>query len=112
MVFEQEPYWAPELRRQFEGEGVSVKHCTDLGSVGGREAGDADVLVASLEGNERECVELLRQVPQYFKIFISSLETAQLERPLREAGVSSFVVEHLSGQQLARRIRRIWSTPE
>lgn len=110
IVFEREPYWAPELRRQFEGTDVTVRQCIDLSSLAEVAPDASDVIVASLEGNERDCAELLRQVTVAFKIIISPSAASDLEAPFREAGASSFVVEHLSGEELARRIRLVWSS--
>ncbi|MFK7819429.1 MAG: hypothetical protein AB8G99_11975 [Planctomycetaceae bacterium] len=110
VIFEDEPYWAPELRRQFlENDSVRVRHCQVVGSV--PVASASDVLLVSLDRRERECLELLRQVSGYFVIFIGSESTADLERPFREAGVHSFLTQTLSGEELARRIQLVWAAP-
>jgi hypothetical protein len=108
IVFENQPYWAPELRRQFFNDAsVKVRHCQAVGSVPNARPGD--ILVAALDDRERECTELLRQVSGYFGIFVGSELSADLERPFREAGAASFITQTLSGEELARRIRLAWT---
>jgi len=110
IVFEREPWWAPELRRQFFGEAIPVRHCVEVPGVAeavgrNREA----VIVASLPGREPECADLIRELPHAGTIVVADARTAELEVPLREAGADSFVLAPLSGEELCRRIRRWWS---
>lgn len=104
-MLEREPYWAPELRRQFIAEEVSVRHCTSATGVQAR----CDLLVADVSGLPSDCIAIFRHPRTFFSILIGSEGDRELESPLREAGASSFISEPLSGEELARRIRKVWS---
>lgn len=108
MVFEREPWWAPELRRRFQGDDIRVRHCIDLSSVTTAAACARDCLVVvGLRGLERECTELLRHHSRLRTLVVAGPDHDDLELPFREAGVLSFTAEPLSGEDLAARIRRI-----
>ena len=110
IVFEREPWWAPELRRQFFGEAIPVRHCVDVAGVAEAVCRNHEaVIIASLPGREPECADLLREFSQAGTIVVADAQTAELEVPLREAGADSFVLAPLSGEELCRWIRRWWA---
>ena len=110
VVFEREPWWAPELRRQFANEEIPVRHCVDVASVGDVLARNGEaVVVAHLPSRERDCADLLRELPAAMVMVVADAETVELEAPLREAGANSFALAPMSGEELCMRIRRFWA---
>ena len=108
-MLEPAPYWAPELRRRFLREPVDVQACRRRADLQGRDLTRA-ILLLEVDGNERECIEVLRSVRRVFTVFLASGANAGLELPFRDAGACSFLRHPLSGKELARLLRRIWRT--
>jgi hypothetical protein len=107
LVLEDEPYWLPELQRQFLGEAVTVE------AVKADELTDRDdaVVVAMAE-------TLLRQGARAFfatapdavgtpLVAITSARTRNWEWLLRELGAVSVVDEFCGGRRLATLCRRL-----
>lgn len=107
VVFERQPFFAPELQRQFLGEDVAVRACRMAPDV---DAGEADVAVVHLDAAPRDVLQWLarrrvigRDVPT---IVVASEAMAEMEWPVRELGATSFVDEFVGGAHLARLCRK------
>ncbi len=109
-VLEREPYWAPELRRQFHDDtSVSVRHLQTAADVHAAAGSSGGVLIGDVSALTRECVEVFRQPMNLFTILLGGPEEMDLENPLREAGADSFFTESVSGEEIGRRIRKAGS---
>jgi hypothetical protein len=110
-VFEREPYWAPELSRQFADGSVLVRTCTRLD--------DVDAML--VEWPRSLCVIEFEAAPtailNWFAaradskpaLVFAVRSAAPLEWILREAGATSFRSELVSGRALAMQCRRLLS---
>ena len=111
LIFEKQPYWGPELKRQFEDGSVLIRECRTVEDLLPR-AGifRQAVILMVLDDETADCLAWIsRQLDRESKfpvIVIAAAELAHLEWVLREAGVAQFVHDELSGSRLARICRR------
>jgi len=111
-VFEREPYWAPELTRQFADGRILVRSCTRLS--------DVDRVLA--EWPRSLCVMEFETAPAAILgwlatrangatarpvLIFAEQGAARLEWTLREAGATSFRSELISSRELAAHCRRL-----
>lgn len=115
LVCEREPYWTPELQRQFHGGDIVVRGCqrwSDLAALS-REF-SRTVHVIDLEQCAAECLiglgQRCREAHASPVVVLSSPRLAELENVLREAGAQAFFPELPTGADLARCCRR-WLAP-
>ncbi len=111
VVFESRPRWEPELQRQFLEDPVRVRGCRTWSELSSQLA---DVIVIELPSDAAGCLQWLgtfmtrpRMTPV---IAICPTESADLEWPLRDAGIREVIVGGLDGERLARSCRRLWSS--
>jgi len=105
-VFEQTPYWVPELKRRFEQTRVHVQGCRSPRDVRDAVSAGADVVVLVFHQREAACLELLGSLATGpaapHVIAVASQDNADLEWPARELGAVVFLREHISGEEMAR----------
>ena len=108
VVFESRPRWEPELQRQFLDKPVRVRGCRKWSELSSQ---SADAIVIELPSDAAGCLQWLgtfmtrpRMTPV---IVICPTDSADLEWPLRDAGVREVIVGELDGERLAQR-RRAW----
>ncbi|HID21141.1 MAG TPA: hypothetical protein EYP14_01895 [Planctomycetaceae bacterium] len=117
-VFERSPYWTPELQRQLDPAEVTVRRCRSVADVqrlafppSGAAQDDPRVILLDLQSGPADCLQLLGtglpQVHQVPLIVYASRRAADLEWPLREAGATDVIVEHVPGRAMARLCRRL-----
>ena len=112
-VFESDPYWVPELQRQFLHSAVTVRECRSIGDLlPGLEVFDFELILLDFESGPVEALAWLsafvtKQVRRIPIIICGSSDTRELEWMLREAGVSAFLPDRVSGEDLARLCRRL-----
>ena len=125
VVFETRPRWQPELQRQFVDQPVRVQGCRNWNELSAlafpssvKRAGDrrlartaaVDAIVIELPDDAAPCLQWLSSltvqelVPPIIVLLPS--EAAELEWPLRDAGVHDVLVGELAGERLARCLRR------
>ena len=114
VVFEKEPRWAPELKRQFLGDDVVVRGCRSVGDIASKsESAEETVIVLDLEAEPAKCLQFLGQSmgdpAQPPVIVIGSSRILELEWPVRELGAVEFVTDSVLGEDLAKLCRRQWS---
>jgi DNA-binding response OmpR family regulator len=113
LVHEPEPYWTPELQRQFVDEPVTVRGCSspvELDAL--RTNYDAVVIVFELASSSLTTwLTWLtrRRIVDDPVVILGSPELAELEWTFRSAGVASFRIDPISGRELARQCRQ-WLT--
>lgn len=111
LVFESRPRWEPELQRQFLDEPVRVRGCHAWNELSKQMA---DVVVIELPSDAASCLHWLATLvgrPRITPVIVlCPIESADLEWPLRDAGVREVVVGEFDGERLARSCRRLWST--
>ena len=109
LVFERDPYWAPELQRRFHDTAVTVRPCrrlSDLDAV--REEFGEAVLILDFSADAMGCLAwLARRLAKDPLVVLGSPESADLESTLRSLGVTSFQSELIGGADLARLCRRL-----
>ncbi len=114
IVFERQPRWVPEMQRQFIGEEVRVRWCTELRDMPRHLAANGSfVVILDFDENPAECLQFLnrfvsapRSVPF---LCIGSRNTAELEWIVRELGGLAFFPDHVTGDQIAALCRRQWT---
>lgn len=113
VVFEKQPYWGPELQRQFQHSDVLVRECRSIRDLlAGAGALDKTLFVIDLEADLEQTLEWFGtglaichvSIPI---IALGSKAHGELEWVLREAGVSAFLPEFVTGEHLARLCRRM-----
>ena len=111
-VFELEPYWGPELQRQFHSANVAVAECRSFDDIFPIVDGFSKaIIVIDLDTSIADCLAWLgtevAKHPIHIPIIaIGSAATADLEWRLREAGVTAFLPEMIAGPDFARLCRR------
>lgn len=110
VVFEDRPYWLPELQRRFDGTAIAVRGCSKaVDMIAAEERGTVIVLV--LERRETLCLEILgRLVLRTEKprvVCLSSEANADLEWPARELGASAFLPAHSTSDDVVRLCQRL-----
>lgn len=116
LVCEGDPYWTPELQRQFQHTRVCVRGCRKWTEFTELSRGFAQVVqIVDLEHAAADCLTgLVRRQDEprsWPLVVVASPRWASLEWVLREAGVKAFFSELPSGEPLARCCRR-WLLPE
>lgn len=105
-VFEQRPWWAPELQRHFRNEPVSVRGCQSAA-----EAFQADVAVLHFDAAPAAVLQGLASLAAAGTdpgvIVVAGSGRSDLEWMLRELGADAFVDEQINGADLARLCRRL-----
>ena len=114
VVFEKEPRWAPELKRQFLGDDVVVRACRSVSDIKSKsENAEETVIVLDLQAEPANCLQFLGQSmgdsahPPV--IVIGSPRVLELEWPVRELGAVEFFTDSVLGEDLAKLCRRQWS---
>lgn len=112
IVCEPQPYWTPELQRQFQQDSVAVRGCRKWSEIA-PQSGEFDQtveVVELVEDRAAECLTGLLQRQRVGKspplIIVTSPRLATLENVLREAGVRAFFPDQPTGEDLARCCRR------
>ncbi len=105
LILEREPYWTPELQRQFYGESIRIRGCRKWSEL----ADDIHALV--IVNFDEFASECLTGLPRRTHgagplIVIGSSASAELEFVLRDAGASAFFPKLPTGEELARCCRR------
>ena len=114
-VFELQPYWGPELQRQFQAVNVAVTECRSVGDLFPIVDGFSKALIViDLDAAIADCLtwlgtEVAKHSVRVPIIAIGSAVTAELEWRLREAGVTAFLPELIAGNDFARLCRRLLS---
>ena len=110
VVFESRSRWEPELQRQFVDEPVRVRGSrswSELSSI------VADVIVIELPSDAAGFLQWLGTLATRSRmtpvIVFCPSDAADLEWPLRDAGVREVIVGELDGERLARSCRRLCS---
>jgi hypothetical protein len=112
-VFENQPYWGPELQRQFLQSGIIVSECRSIRNlIPAIEAFPSALFVIDLDSDLADFVnwlgnDFVQHSVRVPIIALGSAATAELEWRLREAGVTAFLPEFVPGQELARLCRRM-----
>ena len=116
LVFERQPYWEPELRRQFHDEPVLVRACRSLSDLE-QVAADASGCVVVAELADRPA-ELLRWLARRLMngrtlrvVVVTNPNTASLQWHASEVGATAFVSDDCGGRHMARLCRRQWARP-
>lgn len=111
VVFERDPYWGPELKRQFAGDWVVVRECRSLNEIHAV-AADLEhvVILAVIDAAPAEILNWLERpaitMSRAGLIVISSPDWAELEWPIREAGAMAFMSDETPGVRVAHWCRR------
>lgn len=111
VVFEKQPFWGPELKRQFSKQQFLVRECRSLSDLqSNADTMSRSVLLLSLDAAATDCLtwigrQLQNNVPPF--VVIASPELMALEWPIREAGAAAFVHDEIAGDRLARLCRRL-----
>lgn len=115
-VLERQPYWAPELQRQFAGELVAVRACratADLDAV--LPAWTRAVCVLELEHAPGACLTWLGRLRESGRdvavIVCGSPATTSLEWTVRELGALAFFPDLPTGTEVAQLCRRLLHKP-
>lgn len=109
LVFEQHPWWVPELQRRFLDEPVQVKG-TPSGDDFERLMPGVDVAVLVLEGASAACLQILGRwhersgIPPF--VLIGTPSHRELEWAVRELGASTVLEDTVTGEALAAVCRR------
>ena len=115
LVFEKQPFWGPELKRQFTDQSVLVRECRSVQDLlpAAAEFSGA-VVVLSLDAAPIDCLAWIgmrfQNEAHYPLIVLASTELSDLEWPIREAGAVGFVGDEIPGDQLARLCLRLLRT--
>ena len=114
VVFEKEPRWAPELKRQFLGDDVVVRACRSVSDIESKsESAEETVIILDLQAEPANCLQFLGQFmgdPAHPSVIvIGSARVLELEWPVRELGAVEFLSDSVLGEDLAKLCRRQWS---
>ena len=111
-VFERQPYWGPELQRQFQSTNVAVRECRSVRDLLPAIDGSLKALIViDFDAAIEDCIvwlgtEVVKHSVRIPIVAIGSAATAELEWRLREAGVTAFLPDLVAGCDLARLCRR------
>jgi len=111
VVLEREPFWEPELKRQFSGAPVVVRGCRkDLESL----VSTAENCVAVIDAS-RDTAEVLRWSARRLTnrrcvptVIVAEPDIMSFQWHAREAGVIAVVPHVISAHELARLCRKQW----
>ncbi len=111
-VFEQSPWWLPELQRQLLSEDVHVRGVVSLADLeGGPKSVNPTLAVIALAGVEVRCLQFLGKLSLAGEslpvIVIGTTATAEWEWTLRELGAAQFVRDTAGGEEVAELCRRL-----
>jgi hypothetical protein len=109
LVHEREPYWTPELHRQFADEPVSVRGCSSPADLDGfRTKFNAVVIVVDLASSPSAGLTWLTRRGRVDDpvVVLASSDLADLEWTLRGIGIASFRTDPISSRELARQCRQ------
>ncbi len=114
VVFEKQPYWGPELKRQFSKQQILVRECRSVSDLyPNSDSLSRSVLLLSLDAAPTDCLtwmgrQLQNNSPPF--VVVASPDLMDLEWPIREAGAAAFVHDEIAGDRLARLCRRLLSS--
>lgn len=114
VVLEKQARWAPELRRQFQSKGVTVRACRDIASLreridAARESAKKCIAVLDLTGWPGECLPVISWLDG-LKIHVVAVgyEGIELLEPsLRELGVTTLLLPPVAGHEIGHACRRL-----
>ena len=111
-VFESRPFWGPELLRQFQQSSITVRECRALRDLAAlTEDSRSGLFVIDLEDDALKCLGWLsstwRRLPDRWPVIaIGSAAIADAEWTLREAGVTAYLPDFVSGDEFAKLCRK------
>lgn len=112
VVFEAQPYWGPELLRQFQHTEIAIRECRkvdDLLPAANQLA--LGLLVVDLSSGLKDCLHWFNDVScnrqRWPIIACGSNHTADLEWALRDAGVSAYLPDIVTGTEMAHLCRKL-----
>jgi hypothetical protein len=114
IVLEKRSRWAPELERQFVNENVRVIGCRSFHDVMAHSVDTAcGAILIDLAADPVESLRFLaRRAAETSRLpvlVIGSEQTAELEWPLRDLGVTAFFARRVAAHEVAALCRRQWS---
>lgn len=112
IVYETNPFWGPELQRQFFNSPIAICECraiVDLAQIA--EPFRSGLFVVDLAADLAGTIHWLRQTQRtrtnrWPVIAIGSAETLTMEWNLREAGVTAYLPDFVGGDEFAKLCRR------
>ena len=112
-VYERQPFWEPELRRQFAEGDVAVRGCRTVSDLAHLTSGNPHlVAVVNLEDGTADLLRWLSQgltrgrlVPT---IAVAGPKAMTFQWHAREAGAVAVIESDMGGRQLARLCRQQW----
>jgi len=110
-VYERNPRWLPELQRQLAGEMFEIFLSHSAGDVFQKTSsiGSCDITLFDFNSAPADCLQTFRKMlGQNAKqpvILIHSEEQASLEWSLRELGITHFLTDKATGEELAHLCR-------
>lgn len=111
-IFEKQPYWGPELQRQFQSSRITLRECRSIRDLfPSIKNFENALLVVDLDAGLVDCLNWLgTEVARYSTpvpiVALGSPATAELEWVFREAGVTAFLPDAIAGDDMARLCRR------
>lgn len=112
IVFERMPYWGPELKRQFSDQSVSIRECRSIADLSPSMAlFRGCVVIVLLDAAPADCLRWIDRQSETNQpspiMVIASVEYAELEWTIREAGAAAFLNDEIGGQEVARLCSRM-----
>ena len=113
-IFERTLRWTPELQRQFLDENVQIRGLANLtDEVFVQKQNKINVIVIVLANAETQCLQFLGRMANKQNspaiIVVGTPQTQELEWTARELGVSHFVSENFSSEEMADICRKLAS---
>ena len=117
IVFEEKPWWIPELQRQFLNEDVRIRSCNRLQNLPEMLSTDSTfplsqpVVILHLDDQPANCLQFLGQYASRPTwecpiLVIASAAYQELELTIRELGATEFLLKPLAGDRLGNWCRR------
>lgn len=105
LIFERQPRWTPELQRQMTDQDIRIRPCHSPRELS-RVLVDYSkaVIILDLAAGAGECLQFLRSTKRnenVTSVVIASSDDQDLEWPARELGVTAFLIDPVSGDDLA-----------
>ena len=112
LVFEKQPWWTPELQRQFNETGLPIRMATSRTRLLEMlAAAESPLIVMVFDDAPADCLQTLSVLKAKAQtvpiVVLASIESAELECPVRELGADGFVARHVTGDELASICRRM-----